>query len=231
MERKDFITIISHDLSSPISIARGYAEALLINKNEISRKEFDNYVEIILKKILQAEHMVNQLFEISKMESPEFKANKEPFVLSEIVRETVNTFQLSTSDKKVALKCIQCQYHVWVNADIRLMERVVQNLIEYSIKNTPENGEILIGLEVKNNNLIFKLENTGPPLAKDLLQSINNPGNEYGQHFDKPGTGLGLSIVKKILYMHNSFLQACSTSNEGTIFTFGLEIYNRNFNP
>ena len=227
-ERKDFIANISHDLRTPLSIARGYAETLLIKKDDISRKDFDNYVEMILKKILQVEHMVNHLFEISKMESAEFRAKKEPFVLSEIVQETVNTFQINALQKKINLKCIQCQYHVWVNADIRLMERVIQNLVDNAVKSTPENGEILVALEVKNNNLIFKIENTGSPLAEDLLQWINNPENEYRQHLDKPGSGLGLSIAKKILYLHYSSLQAYSTNNSGNIFTFSIEIYNGN---
>ncbi|MEP6926903.1 MAG: HAMP domain-containing sensor histidine kinase [Ginsengibacter sp.] len=225
LERKDFIANISHDLLTPLSVARGYAETLLIKKDEISPKELDNYLEMILKKILQVEHMDKQLFEISKMESAEFKAKKEPFVLSEIVQETVNIFQLSSSKKKVNLKCIQCQYHVWVNADVRLMERVIQNLIDNAVKSTPENADILVSLEVTNNNLIFKIENTGPPLSQGLLEWINSPENEQGQQTVKPGSGLGLSIIKKILYLHNSSLQAYSTSNSVNIFTFSVEIY------
>ena len=229
-ERKNFIANIYHDLLTPLSIARGYAETFLIKRDEISRKVLDEYVEMILKKNLQVEDMVKQLFEISKMESPEFKAKKEPFVLSEIVQETVNTFQLNALQKKVNLKCIQCQYHVWINADIRLMERVIQNLVDNAIKSTPENGEILVAIEVKNNDLIFKIENNGPLLTKDLLQWINNPENEYRLQMDKPGTGLGLYITKKILYLHNSSLQAYCINNSHNIFTFAIEIYNQNQN-
>ncbi len=226
-ERKDFIANISHDLRTPLSIVRGYAETLLMKKEDISKRELEKYVEIILKKILQLEHLVTNLFEILKMESPEFTAKKEPFVLSEIVQETVNTFYINALEKKVALKCIQCQYHVWVNADIGLMERLIQNLISNAVKSSPENGKVQVALEVENNQLIFKIENDGLPLNTNLLQWINSPVAQSGLQADKPGSGLGLSIAKKILYLHDSYLQAYSI-NSSTAFKFAIEIYNHN---
>jgi len=228
-EIKEFTTNISHDLRTPLSIAKGYAETLLIKKEEgvLSPQELDSYVKMTLKKIVQLEHMVMHLFEISQMESVEFKANKEPFVLSEIVQETVNTFQLLASEKGVKLKCTQCQYHVWINADIRLMERVIQNLVQNAIRSTPANGEIGVALEVENNLLIFKIVNDGPSLQDDLLQWINSNQNNYGQRIDKPGTGLGLAIAKKILSLHNSSLVAISPVNNSNQFSFGMEIYNQ----
>lgn len=229
-ERKEFIKNISHDLRTPLAIAKGYAETLLIKREEsaLTPQELDSYINMIVKKIVQLEHMVKNLLEISKMESAEFRANKEPFVLSEIVQETVNTFQLFASEKIVNLHCTKCQYHVWVNADIRLMERVIQNLVENAIKNTPENGNIGVAMVVKNNKLFFNIENDGPPLSHDLLQWINTPDNEFGQAISKPNSGLGLSITKKILYLHNASLHAYRLNNNKNIFTFSLDIYNRN---
>ncbi len=164
------------------------------------------------------------------MESPGFKVKKEPFVLSEIVQETVNTFQLYASEKQVNLQCTQCQYHVWIDADIRLMERVIQNLVGNAIRSTPQKGAINVAMEVKNSHLIFRIENDSPPLTEDLLQWINSRENEDGQTLNKPGSGLGLLIVKKILHLHNSLLQAYRTENSGNIFTFGIEVYNRTGN-
>lgn len=224
-ERKDFVTNISHDLRTPLSIARGYAETILIKKENISKGELDNYVEMILKKILQVEYMVTGLFEISKMDSVEFKANKEPFVLSEIVQETVNTFQLNAKEKMVNLNCTECQYHVWINGDIRLLERAIQNLVDNAVKDTVKNGEIKVGLSVEKDNLIFKIENEGPPLNDALLQWINNPATEYKALNNKPGKGLGLLITKKILDLHSSMLHAYRNNDTSNIFTFSINIY------
>jgi K+-sensing histidine kinase KdpD len=93
-ERKDFIINISHDLKTPLAVARGYTESLSIKNvnHELSKSEQEEYVQIILDKIQQVDIMVNQLFELSRMDSVDFAPAREPFVLSEIVQETVNNF-------------------------------------------------------------------------------------------------------------------------------------------
>ena len=210
-----------------MAIIRGYTETLILKKQgNINTKEWDNYIQLILNKILQVERMVMDLFELSKMESVEFKANKEPFVLSEIVQEMVNNFQVKATDKKINLKCTKCQYHVWINADISLMERVIQNLVDNAVKNTPENDSIKVWLEVENNNLIFKIENSGSPLSPDMLAWINSPETEMVQYVERPAKkGLGLVIVKRILRLHNTSLKA-ETLNDQNLFSFSLPEYN-----
>lgn len=228
-ERKNFITNISHDLRTPLSIARGYIETLVIKKtnNDLSTSEQEGYVQIILNKIKQMDEMVTQLFELSRIDSVEFKAAKEPFVLSEVVQETVKIFQLSALQKQIDLKCTQCQYHVWVNADVSMMERVVQNLVQNAVNNTPENGVIQIALAVENKELMLKIQNTGLPLSADLLEWINNAEQERILTADwSSSSGIGLLIVKKILQLHDSSLKASADNNAGNIFTFSIPIYN-----
>jgi signal transduction histidine kinase len=227
-ERKNFITNISHDLRTPLSIARGYIETLMIKKsnNDLSISEQETYVHIILNKIQQMDEMVNQLFELSRIDAVEFKAAKEPFVLSEIVQEMVKNFQLIAKQKNIDLKCTQCQYHVWINADVSMMERVVQNLVQNAVNNTPENGVIQIALSIENEELILKIQNTGRPMPEDLLKWINNSKEENRLTADWSSTsGIGLLIVKKILQLHGSYLKAYTDNNTGNIFTFGMPIY------
>ncbi|MEP6948703.1 MAG: HAMP domain-containing sensor histidine kinase [Ginsengibacter sp.] len=224
--RQDFIATISHDLRTPLAIIRGYAETLLIKKqSSLSPEERDNYIQMILNKIMQVENMVKDLFELSKMESVEFRANKEPFVLSEIVQETVNTFQLNSSYKNIDLQCTQCLYHVWINADISLMERVVQNLVDNAVKNTSENGKIEVAMAVENKDLIFRIENFGKLLPQNVLLWINSPVTENGNYSDRPSKqGLGLVIVKRILGLHSTNLKA-SVTNSSNVFSFSLPVY------
>lgn len=224
--RKDFIAHISHDLRTPLSIARGYTETLLIKKQDgsLTSEEQDNYIQMILNKIFSVEHLVAMLFELSKIESPAFKLVTEPFILSEIVQETVNTFQLPANEKSIDLKCTECLYHVWVNADVSMMERVIQNLLENAVKNTPADGIIKVWLNVENNYLVFNIENTGEPLPEELLAWINSPAAD-GDHITKPSkSGLGLVIVRKILSLHGAQLRAGVTENSTNIFSFNLPI-------
>lgn len=227
-ERKSFIAHISHDLRTPLSIARGYIETLLIKKDnkDLSLAEQANYVQIALNKITQVDKMVDELFEISRIDSVEFKATKEPFVLSEIVQEMVKIFQLAASKKNIELKCTQCQYHVWIDADVSMMERVVQNLVDNAVHNTHENGIIQVSVIVENDQLFFKIQNTASPLPVDLLKWINDSKESMPTANWSSRSGVGLLIVKKILQLHGSSLKAYTDSNTGNIFTFGMPIYN-----
>lgn len=226
-ERKNFIGIISHDLRTPLAIARGYTETLLLKKDkgDITEDEREHYSRLIYTKMLQIENMVKQLFELSKMEAVEFKPTKEPFVLSEIVQEAVNTFQLIALDKKIKLKCTQCLYHVWINADISMMDRVIQNLVENAVKSTTEGGFIQAGMMVDNDTLVFKIENEGPVLPVDLLTWINDYKEGDALLDRRPQKlGLGLIIVQKILHLHGTTLKAYT--NGSNVFTFSLPVYN-----
>lgn len=228
-ERKDFIATISHDLRTPLSIARGFTETLLIKGegHELNPQQRKEYVQLVLFKIEQVEVMVKQLFELSKMEAVEFNAAPEPFVLSEIVQETVNTFQLMAQEKTIDLRCTQCQYHVWIKADIGMMERVVQNLMDNAVKSTPAGGNVYIALTVEGNELNFAIKNTGDALPEDLVYWINNFKGKANLFVNRPAKlGLGLLIVQKALHMHGSSLKAYTMPAGGNIFTFSLPIYN-----
>jgi signal transduction histidine kinase len=228
-ERKEFIAAISHDIRTPLSIARGYAETLLIKKEgeDLNTQQREQYMQLVLEKIEKVEVMVKQLSELSKMEAAEFKPHNEPFVLSEIVQETVNTFGLMAAKKGVDLKCTQCQYHVWINADIGMMERVVQNLVDNAVKNTAEGGEVQVSMAVENEDLVFNINNTGPALPEDLLQWLNTyTDDESSLIIKRPQKlGLGLLIVQKILHLHGTSLKA-HTHNGSNIFTFRMPVYN-----
>lgn len=227
-ERNDFIATISHDLRTPLSIARGYTETLLLKreKGDVTPEEQEYYAQLIYSKMLQIENMVKQLFELSKMDAVEFSPQKEPFVLSEIVQETINTFQVIAAEKNVKLQCTQCLYHVWISADISMMERVMQNLTDNAVKATPGGGFIQAFMKVESDELNFTIENTGDALPVDLLQWINNGKDGSSLLNKRPAKlGLGLVIVQKILLLHKSSLQAYS-NNGINVFTFCIPVYN-----
>jgi signal transduction histidine kinase len=224
--RKDFIAHISHDLRTPLSIARGYTETLLIKGGDgsLAKDEQEGYKQMILNKIFQVEHMVTQLFELSKIESAAFRLNKEPFVLSEIVQEIVYNFQMSARDRGVKLECAKFESHIWVNADIHMLERVIQNLVENAIKNTDREGTTTVNIEVSNDQLVFTISNSGSILKPGMVEWINSTEKQNNSYDTRPSkSGLGLMIVKRILLLHASLLQVRVNENQN-IFSFSLPI-------
>ncbi len=224
-ERKNFIATISHDLRTPLSIARGYTETLLLKKGTTTPDEQEHYSKLILNKIFQIEHLANQLFELSKMDAVEFRAKLEPFVLSEVVHGAIDTFQPKASAKKIGLTYSGPNNMVWIKADVALIERVVQNLVDNAIKNTPEAGTIQVSMAVDSSRASLRIENSGKPLSPDLLQWVNHVGDEIPSAAKRPHkSGLGLMIVERVLRLHHTSLRAFTESGKN-VFCFDLPLH------
>lgn len=226
-ERKDFIANISHDLRTPLSVARGFAETMLVKGSDhaMGKEEQALYTKQVLAKLAQIENMVSQLFELSRMESPQFQPAKEPFIFSEILQEIVNASAIAAERKKLQLSCRGCEESSWIFADIRMMERVVQNLLDNAIKYTPEEGCIRIELTKRDQQLALQFENRGQPLNRKLADWINGAVIN-GETAVRPNSpGLGLTIVKKILELHGYPFRAETDSGWGTRFMILIPVY------
>lgn len=206
-ERKNFIATISHDLRTPLSVAKGYTETALtkINKGDINKPEIDAFMQLVHKKLQQIEIMVHDLFELSRMESIHFTPNKEPFIFSEILNEIYNVSEKIATGKNIKMSCDGCEDISWINADIRMMERVVQNLFDNALKYTPAEGTIHIRLEKNQGTLILSFTNSGNALSDELINWVNITARQTTDAvIIKPAnSGLGLLIVKKILELHD----------------------------
>ncbi|MDB5151531.1 MAG: Histidine kinase [Mucilaginibacter sp.] len=222
-ERKTFLANISHDLRTPLAVARGYTETLLI-ESTTSRKEQEEYLEMILNKITQVEKLVLQLFELSRMESVNFTPQKEPFVFSEILQETVKGAEFQAKKKSITIACNSCEDTTLIDADISMMERVVQNLMENALKYTEGNGFITITLSREADRLIMQLENSGTLLSPQILDWINSDTGD-GTIKRPKQAGLGLALVKRILELHNFGFEADIRKNMVNNFTISMNSY------
>jgi signal transduction histidine kinase len=234
-ERRDFMVNISHDLRTPLAIARGYAETLLLKKGQLGAEEGSAYSELVLSKIRQVEKMVGQLFELSKMESANFEMQREPFVFSEVLQEVVGAV-VSTADGagviatgdgagveggvrwNGSVDCRNCTDGSYVIADISMMERVLQNLVVNAVAYTRGGGRVVVALDRVGEELVFTIENEGEPLAADLLAWISG-----GVRPKKPA--IGLAIVRKILALHGYAFRAEVLPGGVNMFSFRMPVY------
>jgi signal transduction histidine kinase len=207
-ERRDFMTNMAHDLRTPLAIARGYAETLQLKRGELSIGEEREFGELVLAKIRQVEKMVGQVFELSKMESASFELQREPFVFSEVVQEVVRGKgggAAGGTGWKGEIICENCMDGAWVNADISMMERVLQNLVVNAVAYTRVGGRIVISLERDGGELVCCVSNGGEALGEDILGWFNG-----GAGVRPKKSAIGLTIVKRALGMHG--------------FAFGAEV-------
>ena len=222
-ERKTFLANISHDLRTPLAVARGYTETLLMTPDEYSKAQ-QGQMDMILSKIMQVEKLVLQLFELSRMESVDFTPVMEPFVFSEILQETIRGIELQAKPKNINVICNNCEDGAFISADIGMMERVIQNLLENALKYTPEGGYIAITLSREAGKLLVTIANNGKALPDQIYTWVNN--SIEAETINRPaGTGLGLALVKRILQLHGFSFAVNRTNDNENSFVFGITIY------
>ncbi|MEL6988635.1 MAG: HAMP domain-containing sensor histidine kinase, partial [Bacteroidota bacterium] len=223
--RRELIANISHDLRTPLSIIQGYAETLLIKEDQIGKDEKNKYLKIILDSSENVNQLVNQLFEYSKLEAKQVEAQKEPFSLAELVNDIFMKYQIIASNKNQTIELKQGSSTPLVFADVSLVERVIQNLMDNAIKFTPEGGKILLELNISEDSVQCSVSDNGIGISeKDQVHIFER--YHRSERTKKPsGAGLGLAIAKKIMEIHQSTLKVRSKLNEGTSFIFDLPIY------
>lgn len=223
--RRELIANVSHDLRTPIAIIRGYLETLQIKEENLTAEDRKRYIEMVSNSSEKLERLVNELFELSKLEANQIKPQKEAFIISELVNDMGTKYQLIAKNKKITIDTFLSKELAPVFADISLIERVIQNLLDNAIKFTPPNGNISITTEkCVNNHVKITIADTGigiPEKDRELIFARYYRANNFTDL--KNSTGLGLAIAKKILDLHSSTLDLKSIENHGSSFSFRLK--------
>lgn len=224
--RQELIANVSHDLRSPIAITRGYIETLTMKGNTLTEQETKRYLSIVTSSLQKLSHLVEQLFEYSKLEANQILPNKEAFLLSELLSDILMKYEILAKEKSITLKTDGWEIPIAVFADIALVERAVQNLMDNALKFTPTGGAITVTLQTRGKSLELSIADTGIGIPDNDQPYIFDRYKKFPVHemTNKEGSGLGLAIVKKILELHQSSIGVKSTPGAGTTFWFHLPI-------
>lgn len=223
--RQELIANISHDLRTPLAIIQGYIETLQMKDAELTVQQRSDYLRTINSSGERLSKLIAQLFEYSKLEANQIEPQKEPFLISELANDVYRNYQVLAKQKNISLKLDMQQGAPLVFADISLVERAVQNLMDNALKFTPENGEVTVSILPKENNVEITIKDSGPGIQLENQALIFERYRQTKTGQQKEGAGLGLAIVKKIMELHNSSIKVMSKPNEGTAFVFNLPIY------
>lgn len=223
--RRELIANVSHDLRTPISIIHGYVETLHMKEDTLSVQDRKRYMNTILDSTIKLERLVNELFELSKLEANQVQPQKEPFYISELVSDISNKYHLIAKRKNILIDTALAKDLPPVYADISLIERVMQNLLDNAIKFTPEEGKVFIRTQKINGSVEITVTDTGIGIPEKERENIFGRYYKVNNISDlKKNTGLGLAIVKKILDLHECSLDLISNPG-GTSFIFRLPVY------
>lgn len=220
--RKELLANVSHDLRTPLSSIQGYLETVLMKKDTLGPEKLERYLAISLKNTEKLKSLVDELFDLSKLESKDRKLALESFSIAELALDVASSFKIKAAEKGINLTEEIPQSLPHVKADIALIDRVLQNLLSNAIKFTDIGGQIAFKLEDQPNHIRISVKDTGVGIAEDDLSKV------FDRFHTRPsgktiGTGLGLAIVRTVLEAHNSSFAIDSKVGIGTTFWFELE--------
>ncbi len=225
--RREFIANITHDLRTPLTSLQGYLETLLMKQGRLTDDEQRNYLATAVKHSERLGKLVAALFELAKLDSTDVQVRAETFSIDELIQDILQKFRLAADQKRVTLDMDTADDLPQVQADIGLIERVFENLIDNALRYTPEGGTIHIQAAREQDRVRVRVSDTGSGIAPEDIVHLFDRYYPMDRSRKGPaaGSGLGLIITKRILELHGSDLEVTSTVKRGTTFSFTLPIF------
>ncbi len=232
--RRSLLTNISHELRTPITSILGHVTALIdgtIMQPDIKA----GYLNLIYTKTLRLQRLVQDLFQLTQLESGQISFNFSQLSLRELIHEIIQKYEWDVhhADMKYELCLAQIAPYLdnQVIVDVERIDQVFSNLIFNAIKYTPRSGVISIGLEKQCRNggqvFLFKIHDTGRGISEKDLSHIFERfyKGRNANHIEHQGSGLGLTISKEIIEFHKGEIWAESGPESGSTFCFTLPEY------
>lgn len=215
---------ISHDLKNPMSCIQGYTE-ILLQKNNLSDNEY-LYLEVIHNNIQRANQLLNELFELSQIDSPEFSLHLEKIDLSEALRQICGKLVPEFESKGFKYDFQIEETSIFALIDLDRFERVIQNLKSNALRYNPPGTTIKVILKTAKNLAYIDFCDDGIGIVKDLKEDIFKPfvsSNDLNKN--ERGSGLGLAIAYGIVKAHNGDLVLLKENDMGSTFRITLPMF------
>ncbi len=222
--RRDLIANVSHDLRTPMTIIKSYAEMIrdLSGNNPEKRAA---HTQVIIDEADRLTTLVNDILDLSKLESGTAKITFEEFNISREVGEIVNRFKVFSETRGYTFNS-DIEKNLFVVADEHSIVQVIYNLISNAVNYTGDDKVVFITLKKWGKNARFEVKDTGEGIAeadKELIWNRYYRASELHKR-TKLSTGVGLSIVKNILENHNALYGVKTAPGKGSVFWFELPL-------
>jgi len=222
--KDDFISSVSHELRTPLTSIKAYTETIL-HDSDMPEQTKHQFLGIIDEESNRLANLIEELLEISRLESGAVKISREPVDIAAVVGQVSSALQPLADKKNIQLNASVSDNLPQLPGDESKILSAITNLVNNAIKFTPQGGRVSVSVLQQTDELLICVSDTGMGIPKEAIPKIfdrfyrvHHPGKQI------PGTGLGLAIVKKIVAMHGGRIEVESELNRGTTFTVFLPL-------
>ncbi len=219
--QRDLIANVSHDLRTPLTMLKAYAEMIrdLSGNNPVKRNE---HLEIIINETDRLSLMVNDILDLSKLESGKQKLDPSEFQITAKLNEIIGRFKGISEKMGYSIHFTPDEEKVVV-CDVVKIEQVIYNLINNAINYTGKDKQIFVRQINTSDGIVIEVEDTGDGIEEEKIKLIFDKYYRSENHKrEVVGTGLGLSIVKAVLKLHGYDYGVRSVLGEGSVFWFRI---------
>jgi two-component system OmpR family sensor kinase len=220
--RRELVANVSHDLRTPLTHLQGYLETLLLKEDALDVEERKEYLGVAVQQAQRLGRLVGDLFELAKLDALQAPLERECFSAAELVQDVVQKFRLTALKEGVELEARLGGDVALVWADLGLVERVLENLIENALRYTPAGGRVTVLLGQGEAGVAVEVRDTGRGIPASELPHIFDRFYRSGSGSEVSGAGLGLAIAQRAVQLHARELRCESVPGKGTAFRFEL---------
>lgn len=223
-DRNEFLSSISHDLRTPLTYLKGYAD--VATRPNLTNEQRNEYLGIIKEESENVVKLIQDLFELAKMDENQFTIHKQTIQLKGFLEKIIFKFQPAYQEKKINL-LLYCDEEILAAIDSERFRQVITNLLDNALKHSPEKSNVTVKVrQAKHKSItIISVTDEGEgipeadiPFIWDRLYRV-----EKSRSRSTGGSGLGLAIVKKIVESHGGEIVVSSVVNQGTTFKIQLK--------
>lgn len=221
-ERREFVANVSHELRTPLTTMRSYIEALA----DGAWKDEDiapNFLEVTQNETERMIRLVNDLLQLSKMDSTDYRLNKEWVNYVEFFDRIIDRFEM-TKEQNVTFRRLLPNHAIFVEIDEDKMTQVLYNIISNALKYSPEGGQVTFSITESEEKIIVSISDEGMGIPKENVGKIFDRFYRVDKARTRKlgGTGLGLAIAKEMVNAHGGAIWAASEEGKGTSIFISL---------
>lgn len=224
MLQKDLIANVSHDLRTPLTMVKSYAEMIRDLSGDNPKKR-NAHLQVIIDEADRLNLLVNDMLTLSRMQSGAIVIKKTHFNIKEAVEGILLSYKLLMEEDGYNIN-LDCRGDILVDADPERMKQVFSNLINNALKFCGEDKTVNVVIKKRGRHVLCQVQDHGVGIPAEELPHIWERYYKASSNMVRSttGTGLGLSIVKEILSLHKANYGVDSTLGEGTSFWFELDV-------
>jgi len=224
--KTEFISVVSHQLRSPLTNLKYSLEFLMTNKLKSVSKDEMEYFKILEENTKRMGDLINNLLIVSRIETGQLPLRNEEFSLVDLTKKMVMKFKIYSEATNVVIKLKAEKNMSNVFADPFWIEQTIQNLLDNAIRYSHKGDTVEIKIKPDSKKLIFTIKDTGVGIPKQeqkfIFQKFFRSKNAL--KYQTQGSGLGLHIIRNVLNLMKGKIWFTSKENEGTTFHFTLPI-------